>query len=322
MSSPFVSIIIPMYNAELYIKKTICSVINQTYKDFELLIIDDGSTDSSLIICKDLALKDKRIIVLSKSNGGVSSARNYGLEHAKGEWILFLDSDDYITKEYLQSFILQLNKEHLLVQKGCNIIHPNGKHEIYCINDIYFTSNTNKHKFCNLYNKNLLYSSVWGKIFSRDIIANNQLKFNEKIRNGEDRLFVSDYLLCPEVTAISFVNDIGYYYLLREGSITHSDVNINSYCLSNTYHLRQLRNLTKKYKTDDVFNYNSFSIIKKELYDVLFLYIKKNINNNEIYEEIKCSLKSLSKYKTNKKLDLLFKILPFDICVFILKKIS
>lgn len=272
-----------MYNAELYIEKTVYSVINQTYRNYELLIIDDGSTDSSLKICNNIALKDNRIRVLSKRNGGVSSARNYGLKNAKGEWILFIDSDDYINNEYLQSFIPQLKKEHLLVQKGCNVIHPNSKHEVYCVNDINSISNTNNLKFCNLYNKILLYSSVWGKIFNRDIIANNQLKFIEKIRNGEDRLFVSDYLLCPEVTAISFVNDIGYYYLLREGSITHSDVNINSYCLSNTYHLRQLRNLTKKYKTDDVFNYNSFSIIKKELYDGLVLYIKNDTNNNDIY---------------------------------------
>ena len=173
----------------------------------------------------------------------------------------------------------------------------------------------------NLYNKNLLYSSVWGKIFNHDIINNNKLVFIEKIRNGEDRLFVSDYLLCPEVTGISFINDIGYYYILRNGSITHSNVNINSYCLSNTIHLRQLRNLTKKYETDDVFNYYSFSIIKRELYNGIFMYIKNNIKNDEIYKEIKCSLKSLNKYKTNKKLDMLFKLLPYDLGFWFLKLI-
>lgn len=324
MSSPFVSIIIPMYNAELYIKKTICSVINQTYKDFELLIIDDGSTDSSLIICKDLALKDKRIIVLSKSNGGVSSARNYGIKNAKGEWILFVDSDDLINKDYIISFISQLNNEKLIMQLGCNVIHSNNKNEILSVGKSLCFTNSEKQKFVDLYKIKLLYSAVWGKIFNSRIIKHNHIEFNEGIQNGEDRLFVSNYLLCPEITGFSFVNSIGYNYFLREGSITHSDIKIISYCLSNTYHLKQLILLIEKFGLDNYFIYSAMSETKNKIYDGLLLFARNHPfkKNHYTYTDIKDSLNLLKPYKTNKKLDLLFKVFPFRLGVYILKLLA
>lgn len=320
---PLISIIIPMYNSELYIEKTINSIINQTFENFELLIVDDGSTDSSYEICKKIASKDQRIIVFSKTNGGVSSARNFGIDHAKGEWILFIDSDDYINKEYIQSFISHLNnKESLTIQKGCIIIHPNRKHEVYCVNDTILHARTRNQIFSALYEKILLYSSVWGKLFNKSIIAKNNLKFNENILNGEDRLFVSDYLLCHEVNDISILDSIGYNYYMREGSITHSDIRIESYCLSNIYHLKQLEMLIKKFETDNAFTNKSFSDIKVKLYDGLLLLLKSESNKEKhcIYDEFKLSIKSLKKYNTNRKLDLLFSIFPFNVAIYILKR--
>src|SRR5690606_27273688 len=108
---PKVSVIIPVYNAEKYLRECIDSVLAQTFDDFELLLINDGSTDGSGKICDEYAQKDARVKVFHKENGGVSSARNLGLDNAKGEWITFIDSDDWIGENYF--YCLTLNNENV-----------------------------------------------------------------------------------------------------------------------------------------------------------------------------------------------------------------
>lgn len=107
--SPVVSIIVPVYNAEKTLKRCVNSIINQLYKDWELLLVDDGSTDDSSIICDEYAQQDRRIRVFHKQNGGVSSARNVGLDNAIGEWVTFIDSDDWIEKRMLNIFNIVSN---------------------------------------------------------------------------------------------------------------------------------------------------------------------------------------------------------------------
>ena len=101
---PLISIIIPIYNAEDTLNRCICSILNQTFYDWELLLIDDGSTDLSGELCDEYASKDQRIKVFHKKNGGVSSARNVGLDYAKGEWITFCDSDDFVCPNWLKNY--------------------------------------------------------------------------------------------------------------------------------------------------------------------------------------------------------------------------
>ena len=96
-----VSIIVPIYNVEKYLEKCIISLINQTYKNIEIILVNDGSPDNSLDICKKYQLKDERIVILDKSNGGLSDARNYGIERAKGKYITCVDSDDYVSNDYV-----------------------------------------------------------------------------------------------------------------------------------------------------------------------------------------------------------------------------
>lgn len=116
---PKVSIIIPIYNVEAYLEECVSSVLIQTFKDFEILLIDDGSKDSSGKLCDEISLKDSRIRVFHKSNGGLSSARNYGMDRALGDYIIFLDSDDYwIEKDTLSLMLKKLESENLDVVRG------------------------------------------------------------------------------------------------------------------------------------------------------------------------------------------------------------
>lgn len=111
---PFVSIIIPVYNSQKYLKTTVESLLSQTYRDFEIILVDDGSTDTSGELCDDLVLTDSRVSVIHKTNGGVSDARNVGIERAKGELIWFVDHDDFVFPDYLETIISEFGEYDLI----------------------------------------------------------------------------------------------------------------------------------------------------------------------------------------------------------------
>jgi glycosyltransferase involved in cell wall biosynthesis len=152
---PVVSVIIPLYNKEETIRKTVESVLNQSYADFELLVVDDGSTDNSLKILSEI--NDERLIIISKPNGGVSHARNYGVRNAKSEFIFFLDADDLITSNCLSIFasLLSKYKNESVFVSNFKIIQTNSEEIVYCKSNKEF-----------LYKKPI--KALWGKkIFPR-----------------------------------------------------------------------------------------------------------------------------------------------------------
>lgn len=175
-----ISVIVPVYNTEQYLHRCIDSILAQTYTDFELLLIDDGSTDSSGAICDEYALKDTRVRVFHKENGGVSSARNLGLDNAQGEWITFVDSDDIFVDS--NAFAVFVNKDidaDLIVY---SFLWNDDLIKCPCNNslqDIFFSYHS---------------IVIWGKIYKSSIIKLNQLYFNERIHLGEDQLWFTEYL--------------------------------------------------------------------------------------------------------------------------------
>ena len=126
-----ISIIVPVYNTEKYLDRCIQSILSQTYTDFELLLINDGSTDSSGAICDKYAEQDSRVRVFHKENGGVSSARNVGLDNAKGEWVTFCDSDDWVENCWLDTFVENSENTDLVVQGFNNV----GLYKLYVFSD-------------------------------------------------------------------------------------------------------------------------------------------------------------------------------------------
>ena len=193
-----ISIIIPVYNAEKYIHRCIKSVVNQSYKELEIIAVNDGSTDDSLSICETLAAQDNRIKVFSQINGGVSKARNTGLRLAKGKYVMFLDSDDYMLPDMCKTMLDVLhNKQADCVI--CGIQEPEGG--LWCPqrNIDYSTLVDFKKDFIYQLNTELL-SPCWNKIFKRQLITN---LFNEDISFGEDLIFDLEYL--KNCTRLSFI---------------------------------------------------------------------------------------------------------------------
>lgn len=204
---PVVSIIVPVYNAEKHLNRCIDSILLQSYKDFELLLIDDGSEDKSGLICDDYANIDKRIKTFHKTNEGVSSARNIGLEKARGKWIAFVDSDDYVFPNWLSIFIENSEMVDIVICGfECNRL-INDSYPSYKIGFNY--RGGVKDGLYDLY-KYPMVGSIWNKCFKREIIESNKIRFNIKFNVKEDEDFFLRYIAkCNLMCSTEY---IGYYY--------------------------------------------------------------------------------------------------------------
>lgn len=190
MQNHKISVIIPVYNAEATISNILQKLIAQEYRNVEIITINDGSKDGSLKILRQFAKKDKRIIVMSQKNGGVSAARNAGIGKATGEFITFIDSDDDISERLIVELASRITDDSDFIMCGMSI---NGKnvtaHEI-CIDDRKLTT---QYVLQSLLTKNLLYGP-YCKLFRQSVVQENDLLFPEDIGYGEDTIFVLGYL--------------------------------------------------------------------------------------------------------------------------------
>ncbi|MDR0427349.1 MAG: glycosyltransferase [Dysgonamonadaceae bacterium] len=231
-TSPKVSVIIPIYNAESYLKTCIESVLSQTFTNFELLLINDGSTDNSKQICEEYASKDKRIQVISKENGGVSNTRNVGLEKARGHWINFIDSDDQVNESYLENLYNETTSDdNVLILQGIN--YYNDKLEkTEQLPNITLKENAISQAFQTLKIYNFGYP--FSKLYNRAVIEKNHLRFNENISFWEDLLFMCEYIY--QINTIKFIEGANYNYFLKKTGLTYSYQNYQSeYALYKEY---------------------------------------------------------------------------------------
>ena len=210
--SPKISIIIPFYNVENYIEKCINSVKEQTFTDFECILIDDESPDSSKQIAEKLIENDSRFRIITQQNKGLGGARNTGLDNAKGEWIAFLDSDDWWHLDFLEKMYYYTTQNDVDII-NCRYENVNNTGEIIGINTTLPIGNyTNKEQLISFY---LTYPTAWNKLYRKKLWDN--LRFPEKVYY-EDLATV--FQLVFKAQNILFVDDILVSYNLREGSIT------------------------------------------------------------------------------------------------------
>lgn len=296
------TIIIPIYNAEKSIQQCIDSILVQNNRDFELILINDGSTDNSGIICENYAKIDSRIKVFHKSNGGVSSARNIGLDNAKGEWITFIDADDYIEQNYLPS---NLENSDLIIYNWTATNKMDNKETI----PPQYINISNTKSFLEEHLWKTVFRSPWGKIYKNDIIKENKIRFNPKYKIGEDTLFVLQYLFfCQNMRVLSTST---YKYTINENNKYKykQDVNISlSYLKDFWQHYKRLKCNNKKllrliynFYYSITYNIKDKTIYNKwinDSYVILLLhelYYKEGIKNQFTY--LKLLIKSLL-YKT------------------------
>lgn len=214
-----ISVIIPVYNVEKYITKTIESVLIQTYVNFELILVDDGSKDNSGQICDIYSAKDKRVKVIHKQNGGVSSARNVGIEIASGKYIAFIDGDDFVSEHYLETLYNMLvnNNVDMAVQVYYNM-YPTGKEKSVKedVNEV--MSAWQFIEFEILEGRD---TSPYVKLYKTEIIRKYSINFDESITNLEDMLFLFHYV--KKCNSVFYNTDeINYYRIIRNDGVVFS----------------------------------------------------------------------------------------------------
>jgi Glycosyltransferases, probably involved in cell wall biogenesis len=217
-----ICIIIPVYNVESYVERCINSILTQSYKNLEIIIVNDGSTDNSLKICLEATKNDSRVTVVSKTNGGLSDARNYGLKFCKSELVTFIDSDDYVSKDYIKNLyeLMQANGADISCTSYISF-YQSDKIRIKSDRRIKLVYNPEQAIIDVLYQKNIA-NSAWGKLYKTILFKNISFP---KGRLCEDLAIF--YKLFAKSHMIVYQNIQDYYYLQRKTSIMGSDFNEN-----------------------------------------------------------------------------------------------
>lgn len=347
---PKLSVIVPIYNVEEYLANCIESILNQTFKDFELILINDGSTDNSLEICYRYRDRDKRINVINKKNGGVSSARNIGIEISKGEYIAFVDPDDDIEINMYEELmgIMENNNVDIVVSgfKFINLINNTSeKFNIYNrTNRIIKRKEINNEILIDILNLDNCYGygmySCWNKIYKKELFFKYNIRFDDNKNNGEDAKL--NLIMLTVINSIYFLDIPLYnYYIRKRESLTqmvredtYKDIldnrDFHEY-LCNLYGNSQLcKNGIKKYLNDTIRYMNLVSvsnfqlgkknkILKEILNDYTF---KKSINKYECQHRFYVLLKLACKCKLSLIYIFLIKLLEFKEKVDLIKKIN
>lgn len=223
---PMVSIIVPIYNAEQYLRRCVDSILNQEYTDYELLLVNDGSTDASGDICEEYGDQDPRVIVIQKENTGVSDSRNRAIDRARGKYLQFLDSDDWITPDATRLFVRAAE------EYGCDMVIS----DFYRVvgerlspkGDIEEEGVLTREEFAAHMMENpadFYYGVLWNKLYRRDIVEEHKLRMDTDISWCEDFMFNLEYIRYAKV--FYALHAPIYYYVKRKGSLASQGINIS-----------------------------------------------------------------------------------------------
>lgn len=265
-----VSVVIPVYNVEEYLIECLESVVNQTYRDLEIILIDDGSTDGSSKICDSYALKDSRVSVIHQVNSGLSAARNRGIDQASSEYITFIDSDDVIALNFVETLMNQIKSENADIAE-CDF--SDFFSELPSVDsDEIFSVKTGMQALHDLYDVSARNVTAWGKIYKTDLFSNVRYPVG---KTHED--VFTTYKLFYFAKKIVQLKSRLYFYRKRSGSITASfnknrlDI-LDAYCEINDFFVEHgVNDLISKNWKAGIYNCFSLNLIKsefkKEIYD-------------------------------------------------------
>jgi len=315
---PKISIIMPVYKVEKYVGKTIESILNQTLEDFEFFAIDDGSPDKSGEICEEYAKKDNRIKVIHKENGGAPEARNVAIEKATGKYMYFIDSDDWIEKDYLEKMYELAEKENadLVVTGFCMEYYQNGEYVTYKnqIEDFVYKKQEDFRKNAYKYLNNSILSLPWNKLYLAKRIKDENIRFPKT--KWDDHHFNMDFLMNAEKVVMSSMT-LYHWYRSREGSETMINYSDPKMFEKRKEHYEHVKKLYKHWNFEN--DEESLDAISCYYVGRLFQCIQELTDNNKIkyFEKRKRTKEILNDDETKlalknaKKLSIKFKILTF-----------
>lgn len=248
MNNPLVSIIVPVYNVQNSVARCLESICAQTWKDIEVILVNDGSRDESFSICEQFREKDPRIVLVDKSNSGVSETRNCGMSLARGKYVQFVDSDDYLDPDFTERLVTaaEANNADLVIAPYWMVIPANSSKATQALENLQENLGIEPEKKPDeiheygflpegIYDRDtfalrlmdmpasFFYSVLWNKLYRRDILVRNNLQFTSEVRWAEDMVFNLDYLLYAKVCVS--ISTPGYHYVQNAQSLLHTQIN-------------------------------------------------------------------------------------------------
>lgn len=282
-----VTVIVPVYNVDEYLEECLESLIKQTYSNLEIILINDGSTDSSAKICDEYSSKYSNILVIHQKNQGVSIARNNGINMAKGDYLLFVDSDDIISELYVETMVETMNNNN------CELVECSYTYNLMDLEHEYIENKIESYKsnivFNKMLSKNKFNGYIWNKIFIKDIIQKNKIYFKENVLIWEDMLFVLEYL--KSIKKVVIIDNKFYYYRNRIDSCCNEKISIEKL-------LSKLKvcNIFFDFKcSSEEFKENLNNIYLNLLIDLVFWDIKYNKLSLEERKNATIKIKKLKK---------------------------
>lgn len=305
-----VSVIVPVYNSEKYLNKCLDSILNQTYKNIEVVIIDDGSTDNSLSICKKYSTLNKQIKLFSEENKGVSHARNIGINIATGQWIIFLDSDDWMESNAIMDAIDLINKNNYdticwnykkLINNEffyCNKIDESVVNNEKDLISILYSIIESGYYDINYFGEYI--RAPWAKMLNKKIIEDNNIRFDETLYIGEDAIFLLEYF--KNAKNVKFVNKYNNIYrIISTSSVGKYKDDLDEQII---IQLEKINNLMKDVTSVDINILKNiiFRFYLNSIYELIYNYNFKNNhkkNTFDLVEFIKCSKIDLDNIELN-----------------------
>lgn len=287
MYTPLVSIIVPIYKVEPYLRRCLDSIVNQTYANLEIILVDDGSPDGCPQICDEYASNDNRIIVVHKKNGGLSDARNVGLDICKGDYISFVDSDDYVDHNFIESLIEPTKKDSydFIIADHLSSNEQKGSTHLSCNEGPIQDNLTIIRSYCSLQYP----PSAWAKIYRSSFLKSNQFRFQKGLL-FEDQLW--SCMLASSAEKIFIIHKQVYHYTIRTDSIMQcNDIDfskrLSSWCFILSTELEilsaykiKLNKLYSLFFLNKIIEILKISNGQKQLFKKTFRAIKKTIKKN------------------------------------------
>ena len=300
-STDKISIIIPVYNVEPYIKRCLDSVINQAYKNLEILLINDGSTDNSGIICEEYAEKDNRIRVFHIINSGVSAARNLGLKQITGQYVGFVDADDWVEPDMYKHLIVASKEFNVPISVSSYFRNTESK-SLPIVNKEKIPS-------CIISTEHLLFYSlkrdsytgfcgyVWNKLFRTDLIKSKCVMFDESVSFGEDALFYTSLVIKNKCKGV-FIDKPLYHYSILDTSVSNYDPLSNRNSVFNVYSKIIRLLVDNNYKNESIWAKRFFCYFAG-----MYAEIARENGNNEVFKEMQEKIRVyINEYReTNKE---------------------
>ncbi len=258
-----VSVIVPIYNAGKYISATIDSLLAQTYQEYELILVNNNSTDDSRLICESYLERYPNVSLIDENKQGVAAARNAGINNARGEYIIFVDADDISEDNYIKVLVDEMNKGYDMVVSGYKVYRNDEfLYEVSVDEERHFDA---ENYLVSIFDNDTVdyQGFIWDKMFRTDIIKNRNIRFAEDVHYNEDRLFVTQYV--SNVQKICYITNSPYRYIIRDDSATGS---------SEDHYVREI-------EFDEL---KAFDLILKSLHDYpkAYSFARKNMAEAEI----------------------------------------